>query len=166
MLRIYYAMVPLPPSSNKVWRTSSKGGFHTHKSPEAKDYEEMLKFDLIPLRKSIEKDFGEISKKTLKEILFNMTYFLQNERRDPANCIKLLSDALEKALGFNDRRFLFREHRKVIDKKFKRGGILLQIVPVPMGITCVNGLLVIYGHHTWNYLTNDIDAFLSEEDGK
>jgi len=71
---------------------------------------------------------------TLQEgerIVFDLTWYLDSDRADCINYHDLLADATEKAIGINDKFFLFRDRWVHLDKENPRVEVSFRVERAP-----------------------------------
>lgn len=62
-----------------------------------------------------------------ERLVFDLTWYLKNDRTDCINFHDLLADAIEKAIGINDKHFLFRDLWVSIEPENPRVDVVMQV---------------------------------------
>lgn len=105
---IYRLTLPVPPSSNRYWRRGRNGQIYV--SEEAEAYRTQV---ARAVRKIVAEPLGG-------EIAFVVRWYRGERRGDLNNRIKILEDALRKALYVDDKQIVESFHRRFEDKEFPR----------------------------------------------
>ena len=103
--------LPFPPSSNRYWRTTVRGGWpHTYVSQEARQYRALAYWQAR--QRGAQPLDGEIR---IKGVLY-----FPDRRGDLSNRIKVLEDALQGACYHDDKQLVELHWFRAIDKQNPR----------------------------------------------